>query len=161
MIYPLIRNFGKHLKIIYVVLSLIFLKFARDKFEARRQELIDEGKENHLEMVDFYTAQIFVCVWFLGRDKQAQSLASKEYGFRNRQGDTLFIDARNIGVMIDRTYKELSSDDIERLVELTTHGVEWSCFNQHRHAFDALSMYPLASRAQTGAKLRKFTEKDD
>ena len=31
----------------HVVLSLIFLKFASDKFEERRQELIDEGKEKY------------------------------------------------------------------------------------------------------------------
>jgi type I restriction enzyme M protein len=30
----------------HVVLGLIFLKFASDKFEERRKELIDEGKEN-------------------------------------------------------------------------------------------------------------------
>ncbi|MCK5917456.1 MAG: SAM-dependent DNA methyltransferase, partial [Cocleimonas sp.] len=41
----------------HVVLSLIFLKFASDKFEARRQELIDEGKQDYLEMGDFYTAK--------------------------------------------------------------------------------------------------------
>jgi len=41
----------------HVVLSLIFLKFASDKFETRRQELIDEGKENYLEMVDLYAAK--------------------------------------------------------------------------------------------------------
>ncbi|MEA3333729.1 MAG: class I SAM-dependent DNA methyltransferase [Pseudomonadota bacterium] len=39
----------------HVVLSLIFLKFASDKFEERRQELIDEGKEKYLDMVEFYT----------------------------------------------------------------------------------------------------------
>lgn len=39
----------------HVVLGLIFLKFASDKFEARRKELIDEGKEKYLEMVEFYT----------------------------------------------------------------------------------------------------------
>ena len=39
----------------HVVLSLIFLKFASDKFEERRQELIGEGKEQYVEMVDFYT----------------------------------------------------------------------------------------------------------
>jgi type I restriction enzyme M protein len=39
----------------HVVLGLIFLKFASDKFEERRQELIDEGKEKFLEMVEFYT----------------------------------------------------------------------------------------------------------
>ena len=39
----------------HVVLGLIFLKFASDKFEERRKELIAEGKEKYLEMVDFYT----------------------------------------------------------------------------------------------------------
>ena len=39
----------------HVVLSLIFLKFTSDKFEVRRQELIDEGKEKFIEMVEFYT----------------------------------------------------------------------------------------------------------
>jgi len=31
----------------HVVLSLIFLKFISDKFEERRQELVDEGKEKY------------------------------------------------------------------------------------------------------------------
>ena len=39
----------------HVVLSLIFLKFASDKYEERRQELIDEGKKKYIEMVEFYT----------------------------------------------------------------------------------------------------------
>lgn len=39
----------------HVVLSLIFLKFASDKFEARRQEIIDDGKEKFVDMVEFYT----------------------------------------------------------------------------------------------------------
>jgi type I restriction-modification system DNA methylase subunit len=38
----------------HVVLGLIFLKFANDKFEERRKELITEGKEKYLEMKDFY-----------------------------------------------------------------------------------------------------------
>ena len=38
----------------HVVLGLIFLKFASDKFEERRKELIDEGKEKFIEMVEFY-----------------------------------------------------------------------------------------------------------
>ncbi len=38
----------------HVVLSLIFLKFASDKFEKRRKELINEGKEKYLEMKEFY-----------------------------------------------------------------------------------------------------------
>jgi type I restriction enzyme M protein len=38
----------------HVVLGLIFLKFASDKFEAHRAKLIAEGKEKYLEMADFY-----------------------------------------------------------------------------------------------------------
>ncbi|MGY3792985.1 N-6 DNA methylase [Aquimarina sp. 433] len=38
----------------HVVLGLIFLKFASDKFEERREELIKEGKEKYVEMKDFY-----------------------------------------------------------------------------------------------------------
>ncbi len=39
----------------HVVLGLIFLKFASDKFEERRQELIADGKDKYLDMVEFYT----------------------------------------------------------------------------------------------------------
>ncbi|MDR3267139.1 MAG: type I restriction-modification system subunit M [Tannerella sp.] len=38
----------------HVVLGLIFLKFASDKFEERRRELIAEGKGKYIEMPDFY-----------------------------------------------------------------------------------------------------------
>lgn len=38
----------------HVVLGLIFLKIVSDKFEERKQELIEEGKEKYVEMKDFY-----------------------------------------------------------------------------------------------------------
>lgn len=38
----------------HVVLGLVFLKFASDKFEERREHLIAEGKEKYIEMPDFY-----------------------------------------------------------------------------------------------------------
>jgi type I restriction enzyme M protein len=38
----------------HVVLGLIFLKFASDKFEERRKELIKDGQEKYVEMKDFY-----------------------------------------------------------------------------------------------------------
>ena len=41
----------------HVVLGLIFLKFASDKFEERRAELIAEGKEKFIEMKEFYNMQ--------------------------------------------------------------------------------------------------------
>jgi len=41
----------------HVVLSLIFLKFVSDKFEERRAELLAEGKDDYIDMVEFYTMQ--------------------------------------------------------------------------------------------------------
>jgi type I restriction enzyme M protein len=38
----------------HVVLGLVFLKFASDKFEERRAQLIAEGKGKYIEMPDFY-----------------------------------------------------------------------------------------------------------
>ncbi len=38
----------------HVVLGLIFLKFASDKFEEHRQTLIAKGQENYIEMPEFY-----------------------------------------------------------------------------------------------------------
>jgi len=41
----------------HVVLGLIFLKYAGDKFQERKKELVAEGKEKYVEMKDFYTMQ--------------------------------------------------------------------------------------------------------
>lgn len=38
----------------HVVLSLVFLKFISDKFETRRQKMIDDGQEAFVEMKEFY-----------------------------------------------------------------------------------------------------------
>ena len=39
----------------HVVLSLLFLKFASDKFEHRRQEIIDEYRKSYIDIPEFYT----------------------------------------------------------------------------------------------------------
>ena len=59
----------------------------------------------------FYTTQIPVCLWFLTKNKKADS----QRDYRNREGETLFIDARKIGSMISRTQKELSAEDIAHI----------------------------------------------
>jgi type I restriction enzyme M protein len=56
----------------------------------------------------FYTTQIPVCLWFITKNKKED----KEKGYRNRKGETLFIDAREMGSMINRTNKELTNGDI-------------------------------------------------
>jgi type I restriction enzyme M protein len=60
----------------------------------------------------FYTTQIPVCLWFLSKNKKAVD-ASEGFSKRcNRQGKTLFIDARQLGSMISRVNKELTTADI-------------------------------------------------
>jgi type I restriction enzyme M protein len=56
----------------------------------------------------FYSTQIPACLWFLARDK-------KSHRFRDRRGETLFIDARKMGTMIDRTQRELTDADVARI----------------------------------------------
>jgi len=64
----------------------------------------------------FYTTQIPVCLWFLTKSKKAQKVAGHtESNHRARAGETLFIDARNMGSMLDRTHKELTVDDIAEI----------------------------------------------
>ncbi len=64
----------------------------------------------------FYTTQIPVCLWFLSKNKKAQRIESHaQSNHRDRQGETLFIDARNMGSMISRVHKELTSDDIAEI----------------------------------------------
>ena len=48
----------------------------------------------------FFTTQIPVCLWFITRNKKADS----SRGFRNRHGEALFIDARKMGTLIDRVH---------------------------------------------------------
>ncbi|MGD9949120.1 MAG: N-6 DNA methylase [Desulfobulbus sp.] len=64
----------------------------------------------------FYTTQIPVCLWFLTKNKQAQSITGhSESDHRDRRGETLFIDARNMGTMVDRTHKVLTAEDIAEI----------------------------------------------
>jgi len=51
----------------HVVLGLIFLKFASDKFEERRKELIAEGKQKFIEMREFYNMKN---VFFLAEESR-------------------------------------------------------------------------------------------
>lgn len=58
----------------------------------------------------FYSTQIPVCLWFLTRNKAGN-------GFRDRRGETLFIDARKMGILIDRAHKELSDEEIQKIAD--------------------------------------------
>jgi type I restriction enzyme M protein len=58
----------------------------------------------------FYSTQIPACLWFLARDR-------KDGRFRDRRAQVLFIDARKLGRMVDRTHRELTDDDIARIAK--------------------------------------------
>ena len=59
----------------------------------------------------FYSTQIPACLWFLARNKNPGG------GWRDRRNEVLFIDARKMGALVDRTRRELSDDDITRIAE--------------------------------------------
>ena len=56
----------------------------------------------------FRSTQIPACLWFLARDRQNGK-------FRDRRSEILFIDARKLGYMVDRTQRELAAEDIARI----------------------------------------------
>jgi type I restriction enzyme M protein len=58
----------------------------------------------------FYATPIASCLWFLARDK-------KNNRFRDRRGETLFIDARKLCTMVDRAHRELTGDDIAKIAD--------------------------------------------
>jgi type I restriction enzyme M protein len=58
----------------------------------------------------FYSTQIPACLWFLARDK-------KNHKFRERRGHVLFIDARNLGRLVDRTHRELTDEEVGRIAK--------------------------------------------
>ncbi|MDK2822011.1 MAG: type restriction enzyme protein [Candidatus Petromonas sp.] len=59
----------------------------------------------------FYSTGIPACLWILNRNKKDNP------NFRKRNGEILFIDARKLGQMIDRTHRELSDEDIKKIAE--------------------------------------------
>ena len=73
-----------------------------------RKNLIEAGLVDCMVAMPgqlFYSTQIPVCLWFLARNR------------RNRRNELLFIDARKLGRMTDRTHRELTSDDIARIAD--------------------------------------------
>ena len=78
----------------------------------------------------FYSTQIPVCLWFICRDKSGkpspgasrhplpvgEGRGEGKLTHRDRRGQTLFIDARKMGQLIDRVHRELTEADIDKIV---------------------------------------------
>jgi len=58
----------------------------------------------------FYTTPIPVCLWFLARNKSNGK-------FRDRRRQTLFIDARKTGFLVDRVHRDLPVEDTSRIAQ--------------------------------------------
>lgn len=59
----------------------------------------------------FYSTQIPACLWLLARNKNPGK------GLRDRRGQLLFIDARKLGVLVDRTRRELTDEEIQKIAD--------------------------------------------
>ncbi|WP_312862883.1 class I SAM-dependent DNA methyltransferase [Rhizobium sp. P28RR-XV] len=104
-----------------VVLANGSMSSTQNNEGAIRQALI-EGVNGAPGVVDcmvalpgqlFYSTQIPVCLWFLARDRSNGLVKSEK--LRDRRNEILFIDARKLGYMVDRTRKEFSDTDIEKV----------------------------------------------
>jgi len=99
-----------------------------------RQKLIDADLVSCMVALPgqlFYSTQIPVCLWFIARNKSGQpstrpaghpSPSGRRDGDegkqrRDRRGETLFIDARKMGTLIDRVHRELTEADIAKIVD--------------------------------------------
>ncbi|MCY4653496.1 MAG: class I SAM-dependent DNA methyltransferase [Dehalococcoidia bacterium] len=65
----------------------------------------------------FYSTQIPACLWFLRRDRRHSLVGAGLVPAQDRRGEILFIDARKLGRMTDRTHRELTDEDITRITD--------------------------------------------
>jgi type I restriction enzyme M protein len=72
----------------------------------------------------FYSTQIPACLWFLAKDKSNGIARDKK--LRDRRGEILFIDARKLGYMVDRTRREFADADVAQIADTYHHWREGS-----------------------------------
>ena len=95
----------------------------------------------------FYNTMIPVCLWFVARDK-------KNHKFRDRRGQILFIDARNMGEMIDRRHRELTAEEIAKIAG-TYHAWRGETPNSSKGKGKKYSDIPGFSKVATLDEVRK------
>ena len=62
----------------------------------------------------FTNTPIEACIWFLTKNKAARKRPGS-YTLRDRRGETLFIDARGLGYIVDRKYRALTCDEAQKI----------------------------------------------
>lgn len=87
------------------------LSTSKNEELAIRKAILEDDKIDAIVALPsqmFYSTGIPVSLWFIDMNKES----SDE---RSRKGETLFIDARNLGEMVDRTHRAFSSEDIKKI----------------------------------------------
>lgn len=89
------------------------LSTSRKEELAIRKAVLEDDKIDAIVALPgqmFYSTQIPVSLWFIDMNKSSEDE-------RDRKGETLFIDARQMGEMIDRTHKAFSDEDIKKIAD--------------------------------------------
>ncbi len=96
-----------------IVMSNGTLSTTKKEEKAIRQKIIEEDKLDCVIMLPdrlFSNTGISACIWILSNDK-------KDQNFRDRSGESLFIDCRGMGKMITRKLRQLTKEEITKISE--------------------------------------------
>ena len=83
--------------------------------KATRQALVEEGFVDCIVQLPdklFFQTGIPCCLWFLSKNRDGRR------GYRPRRDEILFVDARQMGQMVNRRQRALSDDEIHRIADV-------------------------------------------
>jgi type I restriction enzyme M protein len=120
--YAWIQHFLYHLapngKAGFVLSKGSLTSNTKEEYEIRKN-LIDAGLVDcivNLPAKLFLNTQIPACLWFMSRGSTGSPFGSVQH-FRDRSNEILFIDARNMGRLINRRTRELTDEDIQKIAQ--------------------------------------------
>ena len=106
----------------------------------------------------FTNTQIPACIWFLTKNKGERTSAAGRK-LRDRKGDVLFIDARNLGYMKDRVLRDFTQEDLNQVTE-TFHNWQVNGVDRGKTAEGALSPYQDIAGFCKSAELAELQKHD-
>ena len=112
--YAWIQHYLHHLSpqgMAGIVMSNGSLSTSRKEEKTIREGIIDDDKLDCVIMLPdklFTNTGISACIWILSNSKTDSK-------FRDRRGETLFIDCRGMGSMVNRTLRELTVEDVDKI----------------------------------------------
>ncbi len=106
----------------------------------------------------FTNTQIPACIWILTKNKGERTSAAGRK-LRDRKGELLFIDARNLGYMKDRVLRDFTQEDLNQVTE-TFHNWQVNGVDRGRTAEGALSPYQDIAGFCKSAELAELQKHD-